>query len=622
MGLKGLFGVCLFSLFIACGASVKEDGAIGACVGRCNGLGFQECLEPGVFADPVACPEGQSCFGDLGCTVCRPDSNYCVGDDVFMCDSNGGGGTFVEACEGDDLCSFGSCKSACDQADDNPSNVGCNFWAVDLDNEAVTTEFGTNDAAAQQYAVAVANNNDEPARVRIFQNNARVGEPVDEELVMERTIAAGDLEQFNLPQREVDGTMGQNGVYQKGTGSGTFVSPHGYRVVSSLPVIAYQFNPVIQQFSNDASILIPEQALGRDYYVMGWPTSNPCGPEPGGPFSQESIPDYTSVTIIGTEDSTDVSVLATHPIRASGGDSGLVISQTPAGEELQLTINKYDVINLESDQPVVQSILECLSLFDLDGDFTGTKVTSSKKVVVFSSNERATGNWPDLPRPDETDDKCCTDHLEQQMFPTTALGSEFAISRSPIRSQGGYVEPDLYRVLATKDNTTVRTSLASPFDVIRLNEGEFFTFYSDKGFSAQAEGGAIMLGQILVSQDLTQNGIGDPTFIIFPAAEQHRKSYVFLVPTTFDNNYMVLTMPEDASVELDGQNIGGLMTCETARIGVVAGKSYVQKTCLVSEGVHRVNSEDPMGLTVYGYYSAGSYGYPGGSDVKIINPIE
>jgi hypothetical protein len=29
-----------------------------------------------------------------------------------------------------------------------------------------------------------------------------------------------------------------------------------------------------------------------------------------------------------------------------------------------------------------------------------------------------------------------------------------------------------------------------------------------------------------------------------------------------------------------------------------------------------------VGLSVYGYYNVGSYGYPGGSDVKIINPID
>jgi hypothetical protein len=42
----------------------------------------------------------------------------------------------------------------------------------------------------------------------------------------------------------------------------------------------------------------------------------------------------------------------------------------------------------------------------------------------------------------------------------------------------------------------------------------------------------------------------------------------------------------------------------------------------MNEGVHTVSSDEPFGLTVYGYYNVGSYGYPGGSDVKIINPVE
>lgn len=45
-------------------------------------------------------------------------------------------------------------------------------------------------------------------------------------------------------------------------------------------------------------------------------------------------------------------------------------------------------------------------------------------------------------------------------------------------------------------------------------------------------------------------------------------------------------------------------------------------TCRMEPGVHTVVSEMPVGLTVYGYYNVGSYGYPGGADVKIINPVE
>jgi hypothetical protein len=38
--------------------------------------------------------------------------------------------------------------------------------------------------------------------------------------------------------------------------------------------------------------------------------------------------------------------------------------------------------------------------------------------------------------------------------------------------------------------------------------------------------------------------------------------------------------------------------------------------------VHTVSSNQPVGLSVYGYYSVGAYSYAGGSNVDIINPVE
>jgi hypothetical protein len=564
---------------------------------------------------------------DVGCRDCYPGRNYCAGPDdnqVWECNDDGMGGTLVETCDQGRLCHNGFCLTPCERADMEPSNVGCHFWAVDLDNEAVDTFGGiSNDAAKQQFAVAVANTNDFAAQVTVYKNTARVGDPVNEVQVAQVNVAPNDLIQINLDQREVDGTMGQNSSYVKGSGSGTFVSPHAYRIESNAPIVAYQFNPIIQQFSNDASILIPQQALGEDYYVMGWPTSNPCGAAPGDPLYQDSIPDHTSVTVVGTHDNTQITVVATHNIMASGGDSGLSVPETTAGTPLTLTINKYDVVNLESLQPV-GDLFSCVSMIEgNDGDFTGTRVTSNHPVVVFSSNERASGVGP--PPPNWDDDSCCTDHLEQQMFPTTALGWKFAISRSPVRSTDpGYKEPDLYRILATKDNTVVTTSLPSPFDRFELNGGEHAEFHAYEGFTAEATGGAIMLGQFLVSQGMIpQGGIGDPTFIVYPAADQHRKHYVFLVPTTFTDNYMVLAKPDSASILIDGQALGEFQTqCTMAPIGSINGMAYTQWTCLMTEGTHTVTGDQPFGLSVYGYYNVGSYGYPGGSDVKIINPIE
>lgn len=624
-----LFGLVL----AACGSTSSGDGDGGTsgCPDRCSSFGWQQCLSEGVYADPVPCTDDQICIPDLGCAVCIPGATYCDGpedNEIWQCNDQGSGGEKVSACAGDEVCSQGICKTPCDRAADFPSTVGCEFWAVDLDNEAFSSTFGgfgSNDAAKEQYAVAVANNNTYAVQARVWANLGRVGEPLEEALVTEVTIAPNSLEQINLPQREVDGTMGQNGPYSMGSGSGTFVSPHGFRIETTGPVVAYQFNPIVQKFSNDASILIPIQALGDHYYVLGYPTANFCGSPPGDMFYQQSIPDYTSISIVGTADNTTVTVHPTHPIKASAGDSGIAIPRTDRGESLSFTINKYDVVNLESDQPQV-GITQCLSYIDRDGDFSGSVVTSSKPVAVFSGLERGIGlGGAEPPDPPGWDgESCCTDHLEEQMFPTAALGWNFAISRSPVRSTNpSYKEPDIYRVLATQPGTEVVTSLPAPYDRFVLGAGEFKAFHSYGGFTIASNGGAIMVGQYLVSQGfIPDGGTGDPTFTIFPPAEQHRKEYVFLVPATFSKNYMVLVKPENAAVIVNGQGLGEFANCVSGDVGTINGIVYNQLTCEMPEGVHTVASDKPVGLTVYGYYNVGSYGYPGGSDVRIINPIE
>lgn len=627
-GKHHLILVCLVSAIAlgACGPSAGGDDDGGnACPNRCTAFGWERCVEPGVYEVPIRCEDGQICDPELGCTVCLPDLAYCGADnEVWQCNGDGTGGTLVMQCPAGEVCSNGTCTTPCQRALSEPSNVGCDFWAVDLDNEAVSSPVN-NDAAAQQYSVVIANNQTYEVQVQVLKNAGRVGGPLQEEVVLNTTVAPGSIRQLDLPMREVDGTMGQNGPYVRGSGSQTFVSPHAYHIITSGPVVAYQFNPIIQQFSNDASILIPIQALGFHYYVFGWPTANPCGPPPGQFGHFESIPDRTSITVLGVEDNTTVTVRATHPIAASGGDSGIAIPATPAGTPLTFTINRYDVVNLASDQPSVP-IQECFNYLDRDGDFTGSLVTSNKKIAVFTGLERGIGLGGANPPPApgwEQGETCCTDHLEEQLFPTTALGREFVVSRSPVRSTDpSWKEPDVYRVLASEDGVQVTTSLGGDLASFTLNAGEFKPLWADRGFTLSASG-AVTVGQVLISQQrIPQGGIGDPSLLIFPAAEQHRKDYVFLVPTTFAVNYFVLAKPVTGTFTVDGQSLGEFPDCTRAPIGTVQGIAYEQVTCRISEGKHTVEGSEPFGLSVYGYYNVGSYAFAGGADVKIINPID
>src|SRR5690606_31458836 len=87
---------------------------------------------------------------DGGGGVCVPGATYCAGeeeDEVWECNEDGTGGRFVEACPAGLTCSRGECVTACERAARDPSNVGCEFWAVDLDNEAFDMGLGaSNDA--------------------------------------------------------------------------------------------------------------------------------------------------------------------------------------------------------------------------------------------------------------------------------------------------------------------------------------------------------------------------------------------------------------------------------------------------------------------------------------------
>ncbi len=613
-------------LLVACGPDGRNSG--GNCPGICSALGFQECNDR-IYSEPVACAEGQACDPESGCVVCPPEGLYCGGDadnEVWRCNKDGTSGMHVETCAADSVCSDGQCKTPCDAAADDPSNLGCDFWAVDLDNEAVTTLGITNDAAAQQFAIVAANNNDYSVTVTVTKNAARVGMPLNEQAVASVVVPPRQAYRIDLPQREVDGAMGQNAAYVKSSGSGTFVSPHGFHVTATGPIVVYQFNPIIQQYSNDASTLIPTTAVGMDYIIIGYNTANPCGI--AGFPAQESIPDHSSITILATQDNTTVSVVPSHPIAPSGGDSGLVIPQTPKGGMLNLSLSRYTVANLESDQPTNANAFSC-AMSGQDGDFTGTTIHADKPIIVFTSGERGIGfggaeNVEYPPSWGDGDDICCTDHLEEQLLPVTALGKEFAISRSPIRSTDpSWKEPDIFRVVATVDGTVIETNLPPPNNQFTLDAREQHTFAATTGFSLKASN-AIQIASYLVSQQFVKDGwTGDPSQLLHPAAEQHRKEYVFLIPATFTTNYIVFAKPKAGMVTLDGVPLAMLEQsgCTYAPIGMVANVEYEQVTCPATEGHHVVTGDKPFGLSVYGYYNVGSYAFVGGSDVKIINPI-
>jgi hypothetical protein len=589
-------------------------------------------------------PLGLRCISEpevLGCATCAPDTLSCDGNDIVRCSPDGQTWIYVSTCDvaRGDQCLNGRCVNGCDNADRLHSNVGCEYWPVDLDN-AVTQGM---DAAMQQYAVVVSNPTPLLAEVKVFVNDAPPGQPPIEREVDSISLSTDDLFVFNLDQREVDGSTLETGPNR---GSNTAWTANAYKIVSTAPIIAYQFNPLdnVGVFSNDASLLLPKSGLGSKYTVMAWPQTIANTPENPDTDMRDDLRAF--LTVVGTEADTHIQIELTADVMPLPDPPPGTTGEWFAGDLVEFTLGAYEVLNLETG--------------GFNADFTGSVVTSDKPVAVYSGSEAS-----DVPCfYDLTTRRCCADHLEEQLIPDGSLGYTYVFARTPARSPvvyaaGGLVsiveEPEYFRLLAVQDGTEVRTTAlertfsydscdratAVSTDPILLDAREFTTreVWGDLVLHSNRP---VSLGQFVASQEVT--GItpdwpgGDPAFILVPPTEQWRSSYVFLTPELYAFDFFILTARAGTVFEFDKDSLP--RSCEmTEVVDTVASPAatYQIYRCPLSQpiivgpddidpgeqqdGVHEIRSIDPatpgrpgqpFGLIVYGFDAYVSYGYPGG----------
>ncbi len=206
--------------------------------------------------------QGSVCAPTLAAcaAACNPGDIDCQGQNVVTCNPQGTGWATTQTCDvtTGHACRDGSCPELCQVAEQQMSNVGCEYWGVDLDNADVSP---SENAAAQQYAIVVSIvQPDVPCHVTVEEDDSMPGDAShDTRVVGTAVIAPQNLEVFKLGPREVDGSA--DGTFN--TGTGTALTRHAYKVTSDFPIVAYQFNPLdnVNVFSNDASQLLPFTGL-------------------------------------------------------------------------------------------------------------------------------------------------------------------------------------------------------------------------------------------------------------------------------------------------------------------------------------------------------------------------
>lgn len=627
--------------------TVTSTGAETRCTPgavRCT-TGVERCRDDGLgFALVENCSgRGLVCAATLAsCVACIPGETSCAGASVSRCADDGSGARVVETCDAGAGfgCRAGACTNLCADARKKRSNVGCEYWGVDLDNAMISA---VSNAAAQQYAIVVSNPEaDAPAHVVVEQDDALPGQPSTLSVAADLVVQPFSLAVVKLGPREVDGSP--EGEFD--TGTGTALTRHAYRVTSSVPVVAFQFNPLenVNVFSNDASLLKPVEALAMtpgtletSYVVVGWPQTIASTDDPETNFNPASPIDLRAfLTIVGTRPGTRVRVKPTARVIPGGP-----VVETAAGGTIEATLEPFDVLNLETG--------------GFGADFTGSTIEADEPVVVFSGSEAS--DAPTFPRLSLR--RCCADHLEQQLDPVRTAGRSFVLAHDPSRTRavvaagariGVVPEPQYFRVVAVSDAPThLVTTLGGSDGAFTLTgRGTFrdLTLYGDATLDADEP---VTVASIQPSQEAAgiARGLpgGDPSLVVVPPIEQWRASYVFLTPDKYAFDFVDVVAPSGATVLLDLAPIDATR-CEAAPAdGLTPAQRgrpdapYVVYRCQLSyptidpdraapdnltpgvqnDGVHRIESDRDVGVVVSGFDSFVSYGYAAGTKLEEIN---
>lgn len=538
-------------------------------------------------------------LGDAGDPpVCLADSRGCLGRDVADCNSDGSAWTLREACTVDgEGCREGACVNLCQHATENESYEGCEFYAVDLDHGID----GPYDGSRQPFGVVVSNPGHVPADI--------VVERMDSGTVSEVTTAnvgPGELAVLRLERREVDGSTegGSN------DGTHTALTSGAYRIRTTAPVIASQMSPVENRmtFSADASLLLPVPAAGTRYTVAGWP---------------QTLDQHRAfLTIVGTQNATQVQVTLGPAVREVAAGGPLTAPAAP-GDTVDVTLAPFDVLNLETNER--------------GGDFTGTVVTSSEPVLVFSGTEAA-----DVPFvEDPTGRQPAADHLEELLLPDSALSTLYVVPRFPDRSRAvndallfdtieERSEADWVRIVAAAD-ADVTTDLPPPDDRFNLSAGHFRTLRLEQDTVIRSTAPVAVLqlagGQTTTTVPARYPG-GDPAMLLVPPVAQWRSEYVVLTPDYYAFDFLMIAAGSRAQVRVDGEpaedrcqrsELGDqhvVYRCTLSLPAIQGAPDFIISPGMQQDGTHRIEASEPVGVTVYGFDRFISYAYAGGMDAR------
>ena len=475
--------------------------------------------------------------------------------------------------------------------------LGCEFFPTVLPNVA---------DPVFDFAVVVANPSDQPADIHVEGPAGFMGDA---------TVGARAVTTIYLPwETTLKGpTLDQNGVAAALTSS-LVVRAAAFHVTASRPVAAYQFNPlefqavggppgktwtcsnesslyVCNSYANDASLLLPANALTPNYIAFTW--SSP---------STAAKPSYIAVT--GTADATEVVVKAGPSATLLAGPNGSGIVAAAPGEVFALTLDRLDVAVLVGAP---------------GSELSGTQVQSSdpmKPIQVMAGSQIANV-------PDDTVDS--GDHLEEVVFPAEAVGRDYvvAVPTGPFGAPVRHVVR-LYGHAAASALSYYPMKPAGAPDTLApgaVAEFQASTDFQVQGTTPFAVGSFLVGGEALDAMSSAAERLGDPSQSLVTGNAQFRERYVFLAPADYRRSYVDIVAPAGTTVSVDGAALDPTTAASLtgrASDGTSEQRFDVYRSLLPPDGQHELAATAPVGIQVVGYGRFTSYQYPGGLNLNLI----
>ena len=273
------------------------------------------------------------------------------------------------------------------------SYIGCEYWPVFLQN------YSGYSYVYMDLTVVVSNPNNETAKIYVFDKSKYENTSHQPYLSFDvppggvvTKLIVGDSK-GNVSDNTAVSNSGQT-IYDYML-KNTMIAPYAFKLRSSLPVVVYQFNPFgkANGCTADASLMLPVNTLGKDYFHIGF-------------YGSSSSDAGGNVSVVATENGETNVWVTTKLSTVSGSDltNSTSIAAMSANERRKYTLKQFDVLNLQQGS---------------SGETTGLYINSDKKIGVFSGHACLNIN------------SYC-DHVEEMMFPTS---SQSELSMAHFRSR-------------------------------------------------------------------------------------------------------------------------------------------------------------------------------------------